>query len=359
MSVYDHPTRPGWQMIKISHGRSKPADYVPVPLSREDAKTYERELRGIVDTTNPGFLDKLAEFKLTYKNEISAGTYGDFLYAMKRLQPFFSPYKILQITPILVEHYKKSRMEDTYLPGKAGQLQQKDTPEETAKRRPVMKRTVNRELSYLSKYLQFCGSDLKIVKFRKKDCVPVPAEPMSMDTMDSILTWLPEPIKQLVQLMAYNGIRRTEAFKLRSEDADKDGTYIRVWGKGGKWRVAPVEEPQLQKDIAAAKKKNPNGYLFPNPQTQKPYKNINKSLQNAADKAGVTQRIYNHLFRHSFATALVEEGENMAVIQELMGHADIKQTRDYIKLATSHTRRGTARLIGRHVANVANDESSK
>ena len=177
--------------------------------------------------------------------------------------------------------------------------------------------------------------------------------------MDAIVGFLPSPIKQLVRLMEYNGIRRTEAFQTRSADADKDGRYVRVWGKGGKWRIAPIEEPQLQKDIIEAKKTRPDGYLFPNLKTMLPYKDIRKQLKAAALKAGITQRVYNHLFRHSFATALVEEGENMAIIQELMGHADIKQTRDYIKLASNHTRRGASRLIDRNVANVAIPESQE
>ena len=173
--------------------------------------------------------------------------------------------------------------------------------------------------------------------------------------MDAIVDLLPYPIKQLIQLMEYNGIRRTEAFTILSVDSDQDGKYIRIWGKGGKWRIAPVELVELQQSIIDAKKKRPDGYLFPNLKTGKPYKDIRKTLATAAKKAGVSQRVYNHLFRHSFATELVEQGENLAVIQELLGHADISQTRDYLKIATRHTRKGAARLIDRDVATVAKE----
>lgn len=337
MSVYDHPKKPGWQMIKISHGRKAKAEYIPFPGTRDEALIYERELRGITDLTDPGFLDKLPEFRIAYKNEVSAGTFTDFEWAWKQLEPFFGAMKLRHVTPLIIEQYKSHRREQVG----------KNTG------RNISKRTVNRELSYLSKYLEYCGSPLKPVKFRKKDTTPPLAEPLSMDDMDAIVALLKYPVQQLVKLMEYNGIRRTEVFTIKSADADKSGKYIRIWGKGGKWRIAPIEEPQLQKDIIAAKKARPDGYLFPNLRTKLPYKDIRKSLKAAAVQAGVTQRVYNHLFRHSFATALVEEGENMAIIQELMGHADIKQTRDYIKLASSHTRRGAARLIDRTVANVA------
>ncbi|MBV5330604.1 MAG: tyrosine-type recombinase/integrase, partial [Chlorobium sp.] len=309
-------------MIKISHGRKGKAEYIAYQGTRDEALIYEREYRGITDRSDPMFLDKLPDFRLSYKNEVMAGTFTDFEWAWKQIEPYFQSMKLRHITPMIIEKYKNYRREQTWHD------------------KQISKRTVNRELSYLSKYLQFCGSTLKPVKFRKKDCAAPPAEPMSMDDMDAIVALLPYPIKQLVQLMEYNGCRRTEAFNIKSADADKDGKYVRIWGKGGKWRIAPVEEPQLQQDIKTAKEARPEGYLFPNLRTMKPYKDIRKSLKPAAIKAGVTQRIYNHLFRHSFATALVEEGENMAIIQELMGHADIKQTRDYIKLASSHTRRG-------------------
>ena len=335
MSVYTHPNKPGWQMIKLFRGKEKP-EYIPFPGTKEEAKMHENELRGITDRTDPQFLDKLPEFRIAYKNEVSAGTFGDFEWAWKQIEPFFKNMKIRHITPMIIEQYKAFRTKQTW------------------RDKPISKRTVNRELSYLSKYLTYCGSALKIIKFRKKDCAAPPAEPMSMDEMDAVVELLPYPIKQLVQLMEYNGMRRTEAFSILSADADKDGRYIRVKGKGNKWRVAPVELLQLQQDIIAAKKERPDGYLFPNLKTKQPYKDIRKPLKAAAVQAGVTQRVYNHLFRHSFATALVEEGENMAVIQELMGHADIKQTRDYIKLASSHTRRGTARLIDRTPATTSN-----
>lgn len=324
-------------MIKISHGRKGKPDYIPFPGTREEGEIYEKELRGITDQEDPGFTDKLPEFKIAYKNEVMAGTYTDFGWAWKQIEPYFVSMKIRHITPSIIEMYKSYRISQTV--------------RNTGKN--ISKRTVNRELSYLQKYLTFCGTTISMVKFRKKDCIAPMAEPMTMDQMDKVVELLPYPIKQLVQLMEYNGFRRNEAFQIRSKDVDKDGTYIKILGKGGKWRLAPVEHLQLQADIIAAKKERPDGYLFPNLRSGQPYKDIRKQLKAAAVAAGITQRVYNHLFRHSFATALVEEGENMAVIQELMGHADIKQTRDYIKLATSHTRRGTSRLVDRNVATVA------
>lgn len=325
MSVYTHPNKPGWQMIKIFRGKNKP-NYIPFEGSREMALIFERELRGIADTSDPEFTDKMPEFKIAYKNEVMASTFKDFEWALLKLEPFFTPFKIRQITPFLIEQYKALRLES------------------------VGKRTINRELSYLSKYLQYCKSDLKPVKFRKKDCQPPPPQVMTMKEMQLLIDNLQPPVKHLVQLMAYNGLRRNEAFNIKSVDADSDGKHVRVWGKGGKWRTAPIGLPELQKAIAAAKKLRPDGYLFPNERTGEPYKDIRKSLRPAAVKAGIEGHVYNHLCRHSFATALVTEENNLTVIQNLMGHSDIKMTQQYIHLADTAMGRATDKLAAHATA---------
>jgi hypothetical protein len=130
MSVYKHPSKDGWQMIKISHGREGKAEYIPFPGTKDEALAYEREIRGLNDQTDPGFLDHLPEFRLWYRNQVMVRTFEDFEGAFKRIEPYFADKKIRHITPMLVESYKGHR------------LQQR-----------MSKRTITRELSYLSKYL--------------------------------------------------------------------------------------------------------------------------------------------------------------------------------------------------------------
>lgn len=331
MSVYDHPNKPGWQMIKISHGRQGKPDYIPFPGNREEAQIYERELRGISDRSDPGFTDRLPDFKLAYKNEVSAGTFTDFEWALKQLEPFFQSMKLRHITPLIIEQYKSNRLQVTV----------KNTD------KTISKRTVNRELSYLSKYLQFCGSELKIIKFRKKDCQPAPPDVLTLEEMNAVIKHLQPPFKHLVQLMAFNGLRKSEAFQMRSIQAEKNGSMIRVLGKGNKWRMAPIELPDLRKAIAAEKKKRPDGYLFPNPATKKPYVDIRPHLKKAALAAGITKPVYNHLCRHSFATAMIVQNVNLRVIQGLLGHADLKMVQTYTHLADETLRTGTASLVAK------------
>lgn len=56
---------------------------------------------------------------------------------------------------------------------------------------------------------------------------------------------------------------------------------------------------------------------------------LQKAVKAAVDKAGIVKRATSHTFRHSFATHLLESGVNIRVVQELMGHADVKTTEIY------------------------------
>ena len=56
---------------------------------------------------------------------------------------------------------------------------------------------------------------------------------------------------------------------------------------------------------------------------------LQKAVKRAVEKAGLTKRISCHTFRHSFATHLLENGVNIRVVQELMGHQSVKTTEIY------------------------------
>jgi site-specific recombinase XerD len=56
---------------------------------------------------------------------------------------------------------------------------------------------------------------------------------------------------------------------------------------------------------------------------------LQKAVKAAVDRAGINKRVSCHTFRHCFATHLLENGVNIRVVQELMGHADVKTTEIY------------------------------
>ena len=69
---------------------------------------------------------------------------------------------------------------------------------------------------------------------------------------------------------------------------------------------------------------------------------LQKAVKVAVDRAGIDKRVSCHTFRHCFATHLLENGVNIRVVQELMGHADVKTTEVYMHVMEKHIDRGFA-----------------
>jgi integrase/recombinase XerD len=141
----------------------------------------------------------------------------------------------------------------------------------------------------------------------------------------------------LLELFYASGLRLSEICNARLEFLDLDDHFLRITGKGNKTRLVPVGE----KARTAL-----NRYLTserPNLVTRKTSSHIFLSIRGCplspdrvrqivkerAKQAGIDQNIYPHLLRHSFATHLLENGADLRVIQELLGHADIATTQIY------------------------------
>jgi len=81
----------------------------------------------------------------------------------------------------------------------------------------------------------------------------------------------------------------------------------------------------------------PGPFLFPGdrPGTCLSVSSIQKTLHEAAVRAGLRKRVSPHMLRHSFATALLEQGTNLRVIQVLLGHASVSTTMRYVRVASA------------------------
>jgi len=337
-------------MIKISHGRKEKAEYIDYPGSREDALIYYREITGKADTTDPGFQDRLPEFLIHYRNNSSVRGMEVCENSLKHLTAFFGGQKLRHITPHLVEQYKAARLKAPAKKNGAGEIISTIKP-----------RTINIELSILSAYFDFMNRNHntqldKPQRFRKRDtAAPMPI-PLLPAELAGIINNLTGNVKIITMLMAYNGLRRNEAFNLQAQDIDIDGGNITIRGKGGKWRVVPVVAPELLAQLKQAKGKIQIGTLLPNEDTGKPYNDIRKPIRRAAKMAGITKHINPHLFRHSFGTALVGAQVNLRIIQGLLGHSEIATTQIYTHLNTASLTSG-ATAMAQLVANVAKQKA--
>jgi len=153
---------------------------------------------------------------------------------------------------------------------------------------------------------------------------------------------------QIALSVAYGaGLRANEVVSLRISDVDSQRMTLRVQeGKGSKDRYAmlsPLMLGRLRSWYRIARtqgKMLEGGWLFPglNPVRPLTTRQLNRAVHAAALAAGITKRVSTHTLRHAFATHLLEQGEDIRVIQVLLGHKKLETTAIYTHVATETLR---------------------
>ena len=136
------------------------------------------------------------------------------------------------------------------------------------------------------------------------------------------------------------GLRCTELRHLKIKDIDSQRMLIHIRiGKGRIPRDIGLSPVLLQHLRIYWRWLKPKDWLFPSqlyPDRPLHDKTIRLACHEAAQRAGVTQRVSPHVFRHSCATHLLEAGTDLRTIQVLLGHADIQTTARYLRVSTAH-----------------------
>ncbi|PKP41277.1 MAG: tyrosine recombinase XerD [Bacteroidetes bacterium HGW-Bacteroidetes-10] len=157
--------------------------------------------------------------------------------------------------------------------------------------------------------------------------------------------------KAIVEVLYSCGLRVSELTGLRISDLFFNESFIRVTGKGSKQRLVPIGAPAIeavnlymQKRRALSIKKGCEDILFLNRRGGKLSREMIFILvRKQASAAGVTKDISPHTFRHSFATHLVENGADLRVVQEMLGHESILTTEIYTHVNSERWREGILR----------------
>ena len=105
----------------------------------------------------------------------------------------------------------------------------------------------------------------------------------------------------------------------------------------------------------------PRGLLFPGDCSDKPIdaSTWERSLQKARKAAGITKRITPHSLRHAFATHALENGMNILVLKELLGHTSLRTTMIYLHLAKDYLKAVTSPFDTLEVSEPSNPQPSK
>jgi len=136
----------------------------------------------------------------------------------------------------------------------------------------------------------------------------------------------------MISLMYAAGMRVSELVNLKLSNLEFEDHigHIRQ-GKGKKDRIFNIPQSLFSKlkNYSEEQKKNNQEYLFTGPKGKLSSRNIQKIVKNAVKKAEIKKDAHCHTLRHSFATHLLENGIDIRIIQELLGHADISTTQIY------------------------------
>ena len=145
--------------------------------------------------------------------------------------------------------------------------------------------------------------------------------------------------RALLEMLYGSGLRVSELVNLRADQVDWEENFLRITGKGNKTRYVPlggVAAKALRSYLEHARPKlmrngrRAGDILFLSNRGEKLTRDrIRQIIKERALAAGLPENVYPHIMRHSFATHLLENGADLRVIQDMLGHASLSTTQVY------------------------------
>ncbi|MEN6375487.1 MAG: tyrosine-type recombinase/integrase [Smithella sp.] len=318
-----------WQ-IDIRMGRKARFHKNIRAKSKLDAVLVEQEYRKQLGRQigDAYSINAIAEKYLEYvQNHQSPHTYKDkFRMLNVAILPFFGGIMPDYVTPTLLSDFEKKRIQQIGL----------------------KKREINLEKLCLQSMIKWavgqgmCNNPLprsKPLPYKR----PHP-EYLNREELMAIINNLGLKHRALFMCLYHAGLRSSEARNLQWKDVHFRPDFIKIMnGKGDKPRIVPMARELSNVMLELKCNDHMGGHCFPSRVSQRNGKetdgvltDIRKPLQLAMKKAGIEKRITPHMFRHSFATHLLEAGSDLRAIQEALGHEDIATTQIYTKVTFNH-----------------------
>jgi site-specific recombinase XerD len=143
--------------------------------------------------------------------------------------------------------------------------------------------------------------------------------------------------KLMVSLMYACGFRVSELTHLKIKDIDfnnKLGSIRQAKGRKDRAFNIPTSLFEELKEQAGNQKNNNQAYLFSGPNGKLSQRNLQKIVSRYAKKAGINKSVHPHTLRHCYATHLLEDGVDIRIIQELLGHSSLSTTELYAHVSS-------------------------
>ena len=217
-----------------------------------------------------------------------------------------------EITPLLIENYRAKRLETG-----------------------VTKSTINRELTIMKKMFNLAidwkltneNPVLKVKIFSEKDTMK--ERILSEEEEIKLLAESPEYLRPILIVALNTGMRRGEILNLRWKQVDLNKRRIKVENtKSGKNRIIPINDYLFQELLKVMAQNGIGDYVFPNPETGRPYREVKKSFKSACKRAEIDDLRFHDL-RHTFATRLIESEVDLITVRDLLGHFSVRVTQRY------------------------------
>lgn len=217
----------------------------------------------------------------------------------------------------------------------------------------IKRNTVLRKIASIRSFYRFCyvnkyitNNPLEVLKNLKRESkLPEVLKLWEIKNIIDAIPNNPDGIRDrlIIKILVATGARISEVINLEIKDVEnQDYEFIRVLGKGSKYRLIPIYS-QLEDEIKSYiendrkilirdkkedsnKRRNYDEYrLFPYTRRE----NFWKRLKGYAKNAGIEKNVYPHIFRHSVATMLLNNGADIRIVQEILGHVNITTTEIY------------------------------
>ncbi|HEX7115564.1 MAG TPA: tyrosine recombinase XerC [Steroidobacter sp.] len=219
-------------------------------------------------------------------------------------------------------------------------------------RRGCSARTIQRRLSAVRTFFNYLlrervidanpALDVQAPKAKKR--LP---HALDVDRMVRLLEFrADEPLevrdKAVMELFYSSGLRLAELVNLDLTDLDLKDRTVRVLGKGSKARIVPVGRQAAEalsrwlKERQGLAPPDERALFVARNGKRLSARSIQKRIAQWAKKRGVGQHVHPHMFRHSFATHLLESSQDLRGVQELLGHSSISTTQVYTHLDFQH-----------------------
>jgi len=269
------------------------------------------------------YIEKYLDY-LKYERKLSENTYLSYFYNLKQFALYFNSQNLLSLNADSIREF----------------LYQERI---TAKTRAHYLTVISSFFNYLILNNIIKDNPTQTIKLPKLD-KKLP-EYLTIEEVDKILNINPtKPIDYrniaMLETIYASGLRVSELVELKINNIDYDECVIRIYGKGKKERLVPINDSSknaLQTYINDYRpfllRGKDSEYVFINNLGGRiTRQGFFKILKKVCDENGIKKHVSPHTLRLSFATHLLNNGADLRVIQELLGHSNLTTTQIYSHL---------------------------